>query len=176
MENLIEFNEELLVEDLQIANYYNFRKQKKYLFNQLLFIGMSGLMIAMSISQKEWVFLGVGIILLIFSIFLFLPFYKWMIYRAVRKSMAESLKIKLVFDEENFIYATPNTEEEEIKYTYDQVKKVIDLPDYIYLYFSMSMIAIVKKSDCNQIKELEDFIENKYSELKIYEKVSNMPK
>ena len=49
MENkIIEFKEELLVEDLQKANYYNFKKQRKYLFNQLIFVAMSIIMIVMS--------------------------------------------------------------------------------------------------------------------------------
>ncbi|MBQ8292988.1 MAG: YcxB family protein [Bacilli bacterium] len=177
MENLIAFNEELLVEDLQVANYYNFKKQRKYLFNQLIFIGMAILMIIMASSQKQWVFLGVGIVLLIFSTVFFLPLYKIMIYKAVKKNMQESLKIKIAFDEEGFTYALTETPDEEVaKYTYDQVLKVVVLPEYIYLYFTGAMIAIIKKSDCEQIEELEKLVEEKYKEAGKYEKINKMPR
>lgn len=177
LEKTIEFKEELLVEDLQVANYYNFKKQRKYLFNQIIFIAMSIIMIIMSIMEKEWVFLVVGIILLIFSVFLFVPLYKKMIYIAVKKNMSESLKIRISFDDEGFIYALDEElETEPQKYTYEQVIKVVNLPEYIYMYFSNSMIAIIKKSECTELVDLETLIKDKFNESKKYFKEENMPR
>lgn len=168
---VIEFKEELLIEDLQKANYYNFKKQRKYLFNQLIFAAMSIIMIVMSILEKQWGFLIIGCVLFVFSIFFFVPVYKRLIYNAVKKNMHESLKIKLVFTKDDFIYALDEeTEEEPLKYTYDQIIKVTDLPEYLYLYFSNTMIAIVKKSECEKIEELEELIQEIFKESGKYNK------
>lgn len=177
LDKTIEFKEELLIEDLQMANYYNFKKQRKHLVNQLIFIAMSIIMIVMSVMEKEWALLVIGIILLLFSVFLFVPLYKKMIYSAVKKNMGETLKIKLLFDNEGFIYALDEeTEIEPQKYQYDQVIKVIDLPEYIYLYFSNTMIAIVKKSMCTELVDLENLIKNKFDSSNKYFKEEKMPK
>ncbi len=175
LDKVIEFKEELLIEDLQVANYYNFKKQRKHIVNQIIFIAMSVIMIAMSISEKAWLLLAIGVALLLFSVFLFVPLYKKMIYSAVKKNMSDSLKIKLLFDNEGFIYAL-DEETESQKYQYNQVTKVIDLPEYIYLYFSSTMIAIVKKNMCAEILDLEELIKDKYTALNKYYKEEKMPK
>lgn len=172
MENkIIEFKEELLVEDLQKANYYNFKKQRKYLFNQLIFVAMSIIMIVMSVLEKQWVFLGIGCILLVFSVCFFVPLYKRLIYNAVERNMSETLKIRMVFTKDDFIYTLDEeTEEEPFKYTYDKIIKAINLPEYIYLYFSNTMIAIIKKSECEEIEELEKLIQEVFKDKGNYHK------
>ena len=62
---------EQMVEDLQKANFYNFKKHKKYLTNQLIFIGMSILMMVMAAKEGQWYLFAVGAVLLIFSTVLF---------------------------------------------------------------------------------------------------------
>ena len=49
----IKFNETLEIEDLQIVNYYSFKRQKKHLFNQIIFISMSLLIIGLAIYNKD---------------------------------------------------------------------------------------------------------------------------
>lgn len=165
----IEFKEELTIEDLQKANYYNFKRQKKYLFNQIIFIAMALLMIGMSIAQKQWIFLGVGILILIFSTVLFVPLYKKLINNAVSRTFKESLKINLSFSESGFMYTLEDEDQSNFsEYTYQQVMKVYNLKDYIYVYFNTSSIAIIKKEACNEIEELISLIEGKYKDTNKY--------
>lgn len=177
VKKIIEFKEELTVEDLQYANYYNFKKQRKYLFNQVIFIAMSTLLVVMSIIEHEWVLLAVGAVLLIFSVFLFMPAYKLMIYNAVKKNMNETLKIKLSFGEDGFIYTLDEeTEEETPKYEYNQIIKGVELPEYIYLYFSNSMIAIIKKTNCDDIEGLTTLLKEQLEPLNKYYKETKIPR
>ncbi len=160
---VIEFKEELNLEDLQKANFYNFKKHKKYLINQIIFVVMSILLIGVSIADKEWVFLGIGVILLIFATVFFVPLYKKMIYNAVKKGLKENIKIKLGFDNEGFMYELEEKEECP-KYEYNQAIKVYSVKGYIYMYFNNSSIAIIKKEACNEIEQLEEILKEKYQE------------
>ena len=54
------------------------------------------------------------------------------------------------------------------EYTYQQVMKVYNLKDYIYVYFNTSSIAIIKKEACNEIEELILLIESKYKDTNKY--------
>lgn len=166
---VIEFNEELTIEDLQKANYYNFKKQKKYLINQIIFIAMAVLMIVMSIVEKQWVFLGFGILILLFSTVLFVPLYKKLIYMAVKRNFTKTLKIKMSFEDDGFYYLLEDEEGEEYpKFSYQQVIKIYDVKNYIYMYFNTSSIAIIKKEDCDEIEELEKLIKEKYNDTNKY--------
>ena len=166
---VIEFNEELVVEDLQKANFYNFKKHKKYLTNQIIFIGMSILMMVMAAKEGQWYLFAVGTVLLIFSTVLFVPVYKKLIYNAVKKNFKESLKIKLMFDNEGFYYELESaTNEDSPKYEYQNVRIVYSLKDYIYMFFPNSAVAIIKKEACDNIEELENLFKEKYSNLNKY--------
>lgn len=166
---VIEFSETLEILDIQKANFYNFKKHKKYLINQIIFIAMSILMIGMSISEKQWVFLGIGVVLLIFSTVFFVPVYKVLIYNAVKKSLKEPLQIKLTFDDEGFMYELETAVDTEYpKYEYNNVRIVYSVKEYIYMYFTNSAIAIIKKDACKNIEELEELLVGKYSELNKY--------
>ncbi len=174
-QKVIEFTEELNVEDLQYANYFNFRRQKRYLFNQVIFIGMSLLLMGFSFVEEEWLLLGVGAVLLVFSVVFFLPLYKKMIYNAVKKNMTENLNIRLRFTELGFIYTlADNPEEETPDYKYSQIVKGYILPDYIYLYFNNSAIAIVKKESCSNLDELKGLLEEQLGEK--FEEIIKVPR
>jgi hypothetical protein len=95
-------------------------------------------MIGMSISERQWIFLGIGIILLIFSTVFFVPVYKVLIYNAVKKSLKEPLQIKLTFDDEGFMYELETAVDTEYpKYEYNNVRIVYSVKEYIYMYFTI---------------------------------------
>lgn len=166
---VIEFREELVIEDLQKANFYNFKRHKKYLTNQIIFAAMSLLMIGMAVTNRQWVILGIGVLLFLFSTVLFVPLYKKLIYNAVKKSFKENLQIKLLFDNEGFYYELETkTDVDYPKYEYNNVTKVYNLKNYIYMFFANSAVAIIKKEACTNIEELEKLLEEKYTNLNKY--------
>lgn len=168
-QRIIEFREELNLEDLQKANYYNFKKNKKYITNQVIFVAMSILMIGMAATQQQWVLLGIGVVLLIFSTVLFIPIYKKLIYSAVKRNFKENLLIKATFEEDGFRYELETlTDENYPKYEYNHVTRVYNLKNYIYMFFANSAVAIIKKEACENIEELEKLIEEKYTILNKY--------
>ncbi len=173
-QKIMEFNEDLTLEDLQIANYFNFRRQKKYLLNQIIFIAMSLLCTVFSVVEQKWWLTAVGGFLVIFSVFLFLPFYKKLIYSAVKRNINETLNVYLAFSEDSFIYTVVDDNQEVIPYEYNKIVKMYDLPEYIYLYFYNSAIAIIKKDSCKNQEELIDLLKSKLDDK--YEKINKMPK
>ena len=98
-----------------------------------------------------------------------MPVYKVLIYNAVKKSLKEPLQIKLTFDDEGFMYELETAVDTEYpKYEYNNVRIVYSVKEYIYMYFTNSAIAIIKKDACKNIEELEELLVGKYSELNKY--------
>lgn len=172
----ITFEETLEIKDIQKINYYIFRKQKKYLINQIIFIVMSLLIIGLAIHKQDLYVLIFGCCTLIFSVFLFMPIYKKMIYRVVTRKIYEPMCINLSFDDDGFVYLLKTEDPNQFpKYTYDQVAKVTNLPEFILLHFPSQAIGIIKKSECEEIDELVNLLESKFDAGK-YIKEHKMPR
>ena len=155
---------------------YIFRKQKKYLINQIIFIAMSLLIIGLAIHKKDIPLLIFGCGTFVFSVFLFLQIYKRMIYRVVTRKIYEPMIIDLSFDDEGFNYLLKGEDETKYpKYTYDQVARVSDLPEYILLHFPSQAVGIIKKSECENIYELVELLKSKFDEQN-YKKEAKMPR
>lgn len=172
----IKFSETITVEDLQKVNYYSFKKQKKHLFNQVIFIAMSLLVIGLAIKEKDIPILIFGCVIFIFATIFFMPLYKKWIYRIVKKNAKGEMRIKLSFDDEGFTYLLEHEDPTQFpKFEYNQVLNVIEFPEYIFMFFTSSTIAIIKKSECSDIEELKTLLKDKYSN-GLYVEKEKMPR
>ena len=172
----IKFNETLEIEDLQVVNYYSFKRQKKHLFNQIIFISMSLLVIGLAIYNKDIPILIFGCATLLFALVLFMPLYKRWIYNIVKKKANAPMNIKVSFDNDGFYYLLEHENPEDFpKFEYNQVAHVIELPEYILMFFTPNTIAIIKKNACSEIDELRELLEDKYQDGR-YVKIDKMPR
>lgn len=172
----IKFTESLEIEDLQLVNYFSFKKQKKHLFNQIIFIAMSLLVVGLAIKEKDIPVLIFGAIIFVFSVVFFMPLYKRWIYRIVKKNAKAPMNIKLSFDKDGFTYLLEHENPEEFpKFEYSQVKNVVEVPDYIFMFFAANTIAIIKKSCCDELEELVALLKEKYPN-DLYIKKDKMPR
>jgi hypothetical protein len=172
----IKFNETLEIEDLQVVNYYSFKRQKKHLFNQIIFISMSVLIIGLAIHNKDIPILIFGCATLLFALVLFMPLYKRWIYSIVKKKAAAPMNIKASFDNDGFHYLLEHENPEDFpKFEYNQVAHVVDLPEYILMFFGPNTIAILKKNSCSEIDALRALLQEKYQDGR-YVIIDKMPR
>ena len=86
------------------------------------------------------------------------------------------MNIKVSFDNDGFYYLLEHENPEDFpKFEYNQVAHVIELPEYILMFFAPNTIAIIKKNACSEIDELRELLEDKYQDGR-YVKIDKMPR
>ena len=105
-----------------------------------------------------------------------MPLYKKWIYNIVKKKAAAPMNIKVSFDNDGFHYLLEHENPEDFpKFEYNQVAHVIELPEYILMFFGPNTIAILKKNSCSEIEELKALLLDKYQDGR-YVKIDKMPR
>ena len=120
---------------------------------------MSLLIIGLAIYNKDIPILIFGCATLLFALVLFMPLYKRWIYNIVKKKANAPMNIKVSFDNDGFYYLLEHENPEDFpKFEYNQVAHVIELPEYILMFFTPNTIAIIKKNECSEIDELRELL------------------
>lgn len=160
--------------DLIAYNQYLLTINTKFQASKLL-LGIFAIVVALfnfiydfiiyrTIQIPTLIFNSILIIVGILILLVLEPILKKIVKRRVIKSNQKIDDILVLFTSDSFKweYADPSKNKRDVApYKWDQIQKIVETKDYIYIHINKYIILYIKKENCSNILEVTMFLQEK---------------